>query len=275
MAINNLRVIYQNLADISTVTASTTAGVTLASNLKLDTKSLIWRSTGTSATLTVAFGSSKSVRGVVLPFTNLTSTATINVTTVGGTAYTTGAILACPYAQTDDWDSTYLPAGSNSYSYGGGTYARAWFPVAKTCTGVTIVLTDTNNTAGYVEASRLVVGDCWTPVYNTSFGVSFSPKSLSSNNRAESGDLITNRGIQYNTMRFDLSWLTPADRAVFVKILESNGINKPLLISLFPEASEDYNKEQTFQIFGKLSQLSDVIHPMFEIYSSSIEIEEI
>lgn len=257
----------------TTITATATA--TPSVNLKLDAKSLIWRSTGTSATLTVAFGSSKSVRGVVLPFTNLTATATINVTAVGGTAYTTGAVLACPYMQADAWDSNYLPAGSNSYSYGGGTYARVWFPAAVTCTGLTIVITDTNNTAGYVEASRLVVGNYWTPTYNTSFGVSFSPKSLSTNTRTESGDLITNRGIQYNTMRFDLSWLTPADRAIFTKILESNGINKPLLISLFPDASEDYNKEQTFQIYGKLSQLSDITHPMFSMYSSSIEIEEI
>ena len=108
MGTNNLRIIYKNLADVSTVTTSTTAGVTLASNLKLDAKALIWRSVGTTATITVAFGSTKSFSGVVLPFTNLTATATIKVTVTGGTTYNTGAVLACPYQSTDSWDATYL-----------------------------------------------------------------------------------------------------------------------------------------------------------------------
>ena len=324
MAVNNLRVIYQNLADLSTtsITASTTANATTtpASNLQKDAKSLIWRSTSTSATLTVAFASAQKVRGVVLPFTNLTATATINVTatvsagsfvvgssytiasvgttsftaigasanTVGvtftatgtgsgtGTAtYSTGNVLACPYKQVDSWDSSYLPQGANSYAYGSGTYARAWLPVTQTCASLTVTLNDTNNTAGYVEVSRLIVGDYWTPTYNTSFGLMSAPKSLSSTMRTESGDLVTNRGIQYNTMSFDLTWLTPADRLVFTKIIKSNGINKPLLISLFPDASEDFDKEQTFQIYGKLTQVPDLTHPMFSMYSSKVEIEEI
>lgn len=346
MAANNLRVIYQNLADLSTttITASTTANTSIAvvsgsisgttltinsvtsgtviagmylsggtiptntyivsgsgttwtlnqsvtsqgpipitatatatpsANLQKDAKSLIWRSAGTSATLTVAFGSAKTVRGVVLPFTNLTATATINVTVVGGSGYTTGAVLACPYKQADSWDSSYLPQGANSYAYGAGAYARVWFPTAQSCTGLTIVITDTNNTAGYVEASRLVIGDYWSPTYNTSFGLMAAPKSLSTNSRTESGDLVTNRGIQYNTMSFDLTWLNPADRLIFTKIIKSNGINKGLLISLFPDAAEDYDKEQTFQIYGKLTQVPDLTHPMYTMYSSKVDIEEI
>lgn len=345
MAVNNLRVIYQNLADLSTttITASTTAnsgvavftstitngylnvstvtsgtivagmyisggtiptGTYIVSgagtvwlisqymsqastsitgtittvptlNLKKDTKSLIWRSTGTSVTLTVNFGSSKVVRGVVLPFTNLTATATMSVGVLGGSGYATGGVLPCPYAQIDSWDSSYLPQGANSYAYGSGTYARVWLPTAQTCTGVTIGITDTNNSAGYIEASRLIVGDYWSPVHNTSFGLTSAPKSLSTSMRTESGDLITNRGIQYNSMSFDLTWLTPADRAVFTKILKANGINKPLLISLFPDATEDFDKEQTYQIYGKLTQVPGLTHPMYSMYSTTVEIEEI
>ena len=275
MAANNLRVIYQNRADTATITASSTAGGTSTSNLQKDAKSLVWRATGTTATLTVSFGASKVLRGIVLPFTNLTSTATITATVVGGSGYSTGAVLACPYQVTDNWDSTYLPAGANSYSYGGGTYARVWFAAAETCTGVTITITDSANPSGYIEASRLVLGDYWSPQYNTSFGLTSAPKDLSTNARTESGDLVTTRGIRYNSMRFDLTWLDPSDRAILTKILKANGVGKPLLVSLFPDCTEDFNKEQTYQIFGKLSQLSDINHPMFGIYSSSIDIEEI
>lgn len=282
MAANNLRVIYQNLADLSTttITASTTAGGTTAGNLQKDAKALIWRSTGSGATLTIAFGSAKTIRGVILPFTNLTSTGTINVTCTGGSTTSTGNILAAPYAQTDSWDSSYLPAGANSYAYGAGTYARAWFSSAQTCTGLTITLTDTNLT--YVEASRLIIGDYWSPTFNTSFGLVSAPKSLSTNSRTESGDLVTNRGIQYNSMSFDLAWLNPADRKVFTKILKSNGINKGIFISLFPnngtatlDTKIDYDMEQTFQIYGKLSSLSDITHSMYTMYTAKVDIEEI
>jgi hypothetical protein len=283
MAANNLRVIYQNLTDLSTttVTASSTAGVTVTTNLQKDAKALIWRSTGNTATLTVNFNATKTIRGVVLAFTNLTAGAQISVTPTGGTGTTpTGTILACPYAQTDSWDSGYLPSGANSYAYGAGTYARAWFGSPQTCTGVTITLSDTNLT--YIEASRLIIGDYWSPTYNTSFGLISAPKSLSTNSRTESGDLVTNRGIQYNTMNFDLAWLNPSDRQIFTKILKSNGINKPLLISLFPnngsatvDTTIDYDKEQTYQIYGKLSQLSDITHPMFTMYTAKVDIEEI
>lgn len=343
MAANNLRVIYQNIADTSTITSTSTAasstatlststilgtvltvgsvvgtiavgmylsgtgvipGTTIlsgsgtswtvsvsqtvasttikaittatpAQNLQLDAKSLIWRAAATTATLNVTFASSRGIRGIILPFTNLSISATITVTVVGGTGYSTGAVLCSPYAQTDNWDSTYLPQGANSYAYGSGTYARVWFPDTQVCSGVTIVISDTGNTAGYIEASRLVIGDYWSPTFNTSFGLSSSPKDLSVNTRTESGDLVTNRGIRYNSMSFDLSWLNPADRLIFTKILKSNGIAKPLLISLFPDCTEDFNKEQTFQIYGKLSQLSDISHPMFGIYTSNVDIEEV
>lgn len=275
MAINNLRVIYQNIADISTITATSTAGVTTTDNLKKDAKALVWRSVGTGAQLTVSFGGTKTIRGVVLPFTNFTAAATLTVTPTGGTGTASVYVLACPYKQTDTWDTAYLPQGANSYAYGAGTYARAWFPTAQTCTGVTIAIADDTNPAGYVEASRLIIGDYWSPTYNTSFGLISAPRSLSANSRTESGDLVTNRGIQYNTMSFDLTWLTPEDRVIFTKIIKSNGINKPLLISLFPDASEDFDKEQTFQIYGKLVGMPDLTHSMYSMYSSKIEIEEI
>jgi len=265
----------QSISPAQTAVAITaTATTTPTANLQKDAKSLIWRSSGNSATLTIAFGSSKTIRGVILPFTNLSAIAVITVTPTGGTGTTTlTGVLACPYAQTDNWDSTYLPSGASSYAYGSGTYARAWFSTPQTCTGLTITITDTSLT--YIEASRLVIGDYWSPTYNTSFGLVSAPKSLSSNSRTESGDLVTNRGIQYNSMSFDLAWLNPADRKIFTKILKSNGINKPLFISLFPDASEDFDKEQTYQIYGKLVSLSDITHPMYTMYTAKVDIEEI
>lgn len=297
MAANNLRIIYQNLIDSATVTASSTAGITSAVNLTKDTKSSVWRSalsttTAVKANLVVAFPPT-IVGGVMLPFCNLSSTATVRVrgyvgatptmsgtvdlpavSTTGTLVFDSGIVAAAPYQVLGLWSWGTLPLGVNSYSYGGGTYGRVWLPNQLSCTSLLIEIVDTN-AARYVELSRLVVGAYWSPKFNTSFGLSSTSKDMSSHSRSESGDLITNRGVRYRSMRFDLSWLTPEDRLEFTRILRGNGLPKPLFISLFPDNQEDWDKEQTHQVYGKLSQLSDIQHPMFGIYSTTIDIEEI
>ena len=283
MAANNLRVMYQNLSDAATITASSTASSsTSTANLKLDTKSLVWRSTTTTATLIVTLAASSIVGGIILPFCNLTSVATIRArgySDTGGSGsvlFDTTTIDACPYQPLGQWAWGSIPLGLNTYAYGGGTYARAWLPdnTQVSCRSVVIDIDDPTNTAGYIEVSRLLVGAYWSPTYNTSYGLSTTVKDLSTHERSESGDLVTNRGIRYNTMNFDLKWLPPEDRNEFSKIVRGSGLPKPIFISLFPNDA-DSGKEQVHQIYGKLSQLGGISHPILEMYSTSIDIEEV
>ena len=310
MASNNLRIIYNNILDLSTttITASSTASgtATPVSNLKLDSKSQVWRSASTGtlnpsgsglyttrANIVLSFAQT-IIGGIALPFCNLSSAAKIRVRGYTGTAPTPGSstnsptavttgtlvhdstqIFACPYQTFGLWNWGAIPLGVNSYSYGGGTYGRAWMPSQLACTSLLIEIEDTQCANPYIEVSRIVAGAYWSPKYNTSFGLSTGSQDLSQHERSESGDLITNRGIRYRNMRFDLNWLPPADRLEFTRILRGNGLPRPMFISLFPDNSEDYEKEQAHQIYGKLSQLSDITHPIFEMYSTSIDIEEI
>lgn len=297
MSTNNLRIIYQNLVDSATITASSTAGITSADNLAKDTKSLIWRSalsstTTVKANLVVSF-TSAIVGGVMLPFCNISPTATVRVrgytgsaptmggsvdvptvSTTGVQVFDTGYVVAAPYQVLGLWDWGTIPLGVNSYSYGGGTYGRVWLSAQKACTSLLIEISDPNSTDKYIELSRLVIGSYWSPKFNTSFGLSTTFKDLSTHERSVSGDLLTLRGIRYRSMQFDLRWLTPEDRLQFTRILKGNGMSKALAISLFPDNSEDWDKEQSHQIYGKLSQLSDIQHPMFGIYSTTVDIEE-
>ena len=288
--------------------SSTASAATPASNMKVDAKSQVWRSGSVTtaadstsglytakANIVLAF-TSTNIGGVVLPFCNLSSQATIRVRgytgtapTLGGTVDTptasalgtlkfdTGTVTACPYQVLGLWNWGTLPLGVNSYSYGGGTYGRVWVPLASqaACTSLLIEIIDTGNQAPYIELSRLVVGSYWSPKYNTSYGLSSNTTDLSTHTRSESGDLITNRGIRFRSMKFDLNWLTSSDRQEFSRILRGNGLPRPLLISLFPDNSTDYDKEQAHQIYGKLSQISDVVNPIVDMYSTSIDIEEV
>jgi hypothetical protein len=76
----NLRIIYANQVDTATVTASSQASASLGvANLLTDIKSAVWRSVGTSARLDVLLASAAIVGGIALPFTNLSSAATMRV----------------------------------------------------------------------------------------------------------------------------------------------------------------------------------------------------
>lgn len=274
MAANNLRIIYKNLADISTITCNLTPiGTTSLANLKVDTKALVCRTTGTSVTFTFTLPSAQIVGGIVFPFCNLTSTATATVKF--DTVTVANAVTVCPYQALGVWDWGAIPLGANGYAYGRGTYARVWIPAQPSVTVIEVTITDTSNTAGYLEFSRAVVGAFWSPTYNTSFGLGTSVKDLSNHERSEAGDLITNRGVRFSSMSFDLKYLNPSDRMQMTTILKGGGLANPLLISLFPDNSEDWAREQTYQIYGKLPQLGEIVHPMFEMYTTQIEIEEL
>ena len=50
---------------------------------------------------------------------------------------------------------------------------------------------------------------------------------------------------------------------------------KAIFVSLFPECTEDYGKEKLYQIYGRMSQIFPIEHPLYEMYSSQIDIEEV
>jgi hypothetical protein len=306
MAQNNLRVVYQNLTEhpsyVVTASSSATTSTGIA-NIGTDIKSLVWRSSTSSIALQgkanlVATFPSNVVRCVILAFTNLSSVATIRVRGYTGTApvltgtvdaptstlagtqvFDSGTVLANPYQSLgiNNWNNdTFYPITSTSTDYTARKmYSRVWIPTGVACTSVLIEIIDTNNINKYVEVSRLILGDYWSPQYNTSYGLSTSVKDLSTSNRSEAGDLITTAGAMYNTISFDLKFLSVTDKITLNKIFKLMGTQKSMFISLFPDNTTDWEKEQLYQIYGRLASIYAIDHPIFEMYSSQVEIEEI
>lgn len=278
-------VLYDNLVDkvSTTLSASSSVGLLVAENMRKDLKSFVWRSSGTSATLNVNFGSSQWIRGVVLAFTNLSAVATIQVNgIVDGIApdplnpdankyNTTG--YAVPAEAVKPWDWGPAPTGANTYSYGGGNYARFIFPSVLT-SSVTITINDPGNTDGYIEVSRLLVGNVWEPKYTADYGASVGVQDSTQNNRSDAGDLISDRGYRHRTMSIDFSTLSTVDRNALYEIMRSSGIGRPMLVSLFPY---DLNNqmERDHMIYGKLSSLDQISMQFINMFAGNITIEEI
>lgn len=275
---SNLRIVYDNASDRATITASSTAGSLVVSNLQTDMKSKIWRSTSTTATLTVVFDQAEIVGCVALPFCSLTSEATIRVrgytlATDPSPSLDTGVKLAAGGASFDALAWGSVPLGVNAYMYGSKTYGSIWFTQG-TYEKLVIDIEDDVNPLGYIEASRLVIGAYWSPLKNAEYGVELNLIDNSRNERSDSGDLRTDRGIMYKTMSFDLSMMDYIDRNMLFNIVRNNGTYKPVFLSLTPEA-DDPTEEQIYQIYGKLPSQTSIRYQFINQFNSKIDIEEV
>lgn len=258
----NLRILNSNTADSCTITAG--SGNATAPNMLLDFKSAVWRSAAgvTTALITMQWASAKFINMVALAFTNLSSTATLRFR-----GYTLAGDAS---PATDVTRSSFL---SNAIT--GQVHACVFTPATDAFEKVTILITDTSNTDGYLEVSRIIAGVYWSPTYTAEMGASIGIVDTSKSERTDSGDLFTDRGRQFKTMSFDMSVLTSTDRNKFYNILTSNGTYKPMFITLTPEDSVDKPGEMLFQIYGKLVRTPAMKYAYFEMFSTQVDIEEV
>lgn len=275
---NNLRIIYDNAANRAALAASSTVGSLVVANLTTDIKAQPWRSVGLSATLTATWTTAELIGCVALPFCNFTSTATIRVrgyTNVADTTplFDTGTVLACAYQPLGMWDWGLQPFGVNAFSHGGGAYANVWI-AQNWAKKLVIDLADSANTAGYIEASRLVIGSYWSPSINADYGAQITMVDSSKHQRNDAGDLMTDIGTRSRKISLNLTNMNATDRLRMTDIIRGNGMPQPLYFSLFPE-SDDSSLEQTYQIYCKLAAISAMAISFVSAYSAPIELEEI
>lgn len=277
---SNLRIIYDNAADTATLSTSSTAGSLVASNMQTNKKMQVWRSTSTTASITATWPSGKMINGVILPFTNLTSGATIRVrgytlTTDTTPIFDSGTIFACPAVPLGQWMWGDSQLGANSFSYGGGAYARCWLEIPFAVTKIAIDLVDTSNLSGYIEVGKIVAGKWWSPEVNTEVSATtIAVDDTTKQFRTDSGDLMSDNGIKYRAQTVNFPSMLAEDRQMFWNIAKGSGLGRPMLISVYPN-DVDYRKEQMHLMFCKMVQSPTMGIPYFDHYESSINFEEI
>ena len=274
---NSLRIVADNAADKAASVTSTNQLPTLpASNLLLNRKALVWRSPSTTDTLTVAWPSTEIVSGVFLPGCNFTEDAVIRITaSLGGVqTYDSGDFLPCPPKQFGSFDWGREELGANFYAYSGQLrYAYHWLPDAVEADRLQVVISDTHNPDGYLEAARLVIGNHWSPETTADLGVQLDVADLSSTVRSASGDYVSRPGTRHKTLSFSLSALLPDEAAKLAGLIARAGTTKPVLVSLYPE-HEDSSLEQAYQIYGSQPKTSPTAINSFNAYRQQISLEE-
>jgi hypothetical protein len=267
-----MRLIYNNLADIATITASNTvAGTT--SNLQNNRKSSVHRA-GTSVTYTLTWASAHVINAVALPATNLVAGSTIQVklynTTGSGSPHTQNA-SAIPAASNR---SIILPGNVTApnythFSLGGATKTSVWFPSITTATTqkVEIILNNTNA----MDCSRIVCGKYWEPKRQVSRGITNGIQDSSEVSTTRTGDTYINTTYTRESLNFELQYFDDADRRQLLDIFRSWGSNNYVYISVFPDET---NSElmQTYSIYGRNSDLN-VQYDVFGLYTSQLSLE--
>ena len=275
---SNFCIVSDNAADRSITVASTTAGAFVVGNLQSDAKSVVWRSTATNATLQASWFNPENIGAVILPFTNLTQAATIRVQAYSDNAgmvlvYDSGVVSACPAQPASLRGFTALQAQS-AYAYGGGAYARLYFPSNIFVQNVLITLSDSTNATGYIEASRLIIGNCWSSTYNADLGATVTFQDTGKNSRTDAGDLITDTGSKNRKISIKISLMPPVDRTALASILRNSGFGNPIFMSIFP-SNIDKELERDYQVYGKITTMSAMAITTYNAYTAPIDIEEV
>lgn len=276
----NIRIIYDNAAERATITANSTANGGLnASTLNTNTKSLAHRSGGTaggvlSVTYTLTWTTSEEINGIILPATNLSSNATIQVNANG---VNQGSITACTNTPLNNYSGI---KNVNSFPYGGLSKSAFWLNSTVTCSTLSITLTDTGKTnitttgnayPDYIDCSRIICGKYWEPTIGASKdGLEFIIEDSTQTTRNDSGDLVSDRGTISERLNFNLNILTKSDKEQLIKIIRNVGSYKNIAISVIP-SSTNTRDEQDYIIYGKRdsSSLGYLVH---NYYSNSFSI---
>ena len=239
MARNNLRILLNN--------AVTQVGGSSTANSLNDYKSQY--DTGTSFTITTT-----SLTGTIAVIAMLTET--------------TGSITMTVTGQTDVTESTTSSFTGQTAGYGGGKYIVKYYTLGSATTSFTVTFSSS------VKVSRFIIGNYWSPKYNTNYGVQVGYDDATSFERLQSGDLYATLAPRNKTLQFDLQYMDESDKFYLFDIVKSVGKTKPIFVSVFPEDS-DQQKEQMYSIYGRLTTPPNISYVMYSMYSSSLQLEEV
>ncbi|MFA7241087.1 MAG: hypothetical protein WC091_13340 [Sulfuricellaceae bacterium] len=272
---HNLRLIPINCADAAILSA--TSAVLPVENLQAAGRTNVWRAAGTSAVLSVSFPAPATIDSVAVMTSNLTPDAFWRIRflgDVGQTLYDSTSILACPPKDISEVDWGYEPLGVNAFAFGVAAQSIHWLPNRFVASAVQIEIDNPTNPAGYIEASRLIIGAGWSPEANISLGCIFFWEERGLQKRAGDGFLRSEAGAKFRKIGFGLEWLSEGDRKFFAEMAFRLGTSKDFLVSVYPDAG--YFRAEHYCCVAKFVRAPGIArHSNWFFSSNSIEIEEV
>lgn len=265
---------------VDNVAAYPTAFIAFGVDFNTGTQVAFWGAeikSVTKSTVSTSWDTGELISCVAFPYCNFSPTATMRVRLYSDTAgtvlvYDSGTVICTGNAAIKVAGLT-LAQSSSAYSYGGGSCAVV-YTVATETKKIVIDILDVNNLQGYLEASRLVIGEYFTPTHDAQIGASISFEDTGKNFRNDAGNLKSDIGTRNKVIDFNLSALLELDRKAAWKIVSYCGTSYPVFISLYPEHS-DKDLEQAHTVYGKFSNVTKIASKAYGVYEAPMTVEGI
>jgi hypothetical protein len=248
-----MRLLATNLADTGTLTASPACVATLPeTNLQNSHREQVARWTAVDGQqFLLQWPSSHYVSCVCLYRNNFTSAATWRVrvwedTTLTTALYDSGTVYCNPPVPLGSLEWGVDELGDSLYSDWDYAIAVAWF--APTLTPViTIDVADPAAPSGYLQASRLFVGQYFEPSIGPSDGLSLSWVENTQQARTEGGSLRVEAGASWRKLNVDLGDMTDADRMRLSNMARGRGMRDDVFVSVFPGQADEMERDYQMQ----------------------------
>jgi hypothetical protein len=266
--------IYASTADTRAALSGAAAAAHSVSNLLADDHR-VWRAAGSAATLTLAWPAAEWVSGIALIRHNLTVHSRWRLT-----GWLAGSVI---WAQ--DWAPASPAQGLGQLAWGvesvgvnaatslAAPMATAWLAEPALVDRLVIELEDIGNSAGYLQAARLVVGMHWSPDVGTVYGVKMRRATDSRRSFTDSGQTVVSRAARYRELVFQLPALTAAERTQMWTHVESIADDRPVLVALFPGATNPAI-DALHAVWGWWPAQQDASYDAFNRFSTDITIRE-
>lgn len=270
-----LKLISDNAAKRAVITVTPLATGMLATALQNDTCANVVRAPGTSMTISMVWPTVERIGGLRV-LGNWSPGDTIRVRGFSDAAgasqvLNTGVILACPWPAVKLLGRWTAATAASAYAYGGGAEARAWF--ANTAVRrIDVELVDVGNLQGYMEASNIFAGEWWSPAWNADYNPSLAPGGSGTSFRDAAGGRRSTRGTKFRKMSVSLSHLNEADRIAMWGVLLANGIEEPILLSLYPDDANPA-RERDHQMVCCLVATAAMRRPNFADHAVQFDVE--
>jgi hypothetical protein len=276
----SIRIVTSNVSDGATLSSSDFVGTLPVSNLQVEGRARVARTTNATGTKTVNgdFAAASVVGSCVLYNHNLTIQATWRLRMwdaagqAGNLVYDSGTVTALPALGWGEFGWGLVPWGASVFTGWGAAFSVLWFP-AVGALSFRLELTDAANPAGYLQAKRLLVGPYFEPGVNVSYGLQLYWEDNSEQRRTQGGSLRTDARVRYRCIKGELGYLNPAERAVAVETLRQIALRTETFVSVFPGYGGA--QERDYSLLGKFTSMPQFTHGQPSSHSAQLAFEEV
>lgn len=244
-------------------------------NTQNSRRAYVWRSADTAVQTITGTSVATAASGFVLARHNLSSLATVQLLLkkAGATVYDSGAFSVGEAIPAGVWR-----AGIDAY---GATYnerldpqiINIWF-AAVFFDEYQIIIDDTTNPAGYLQAGQVFLGLAFEPVYGMSYGVQVQWIEQTEHQRTDGGS-VRSEGThaKHRRINFRLDWLGDTDRTAMLVDFFDAGKRSDVFISAYPEVGGMLEIEHAF-VARRMNDLG-FVHPFANNWTSNFTFEEV